>query len=193
MENTQNIEAKRNGRRETMITWQFPGNGWVKVNTDGASKGNPGAARAGGLIRGDQGETLGLFAANCGVTTSTKAELLAALRGLSLVWNKGHRRVVLELDSMVVVNSLLGDLNPSSPYFHIIRRCQELVRNKEWRVVVQHCYREANRAADWLANYGVGLSPKLVIMEAAPPGLRTVLLEDLSGVALLRLVPAVAA
>lgn len=68
-----------------------------------------------------------------------------------------------------------------------------MVNKQDWEVVVSHCYREANRAADWLANYGVGLIPKLVIMEAAPVSLRTVLLEDVSGVVLLRRVPAVVA
>lgn len=69
-----------------------------------------------------------------------------------------------------------------------------MIRNHGCKVVVRnHRYREANRATDWLANYGVGLSLKLMLMEVAPPGLRTVLLEDLSGVAPLRLVHVVAA
>lgn len=136
---------------------------------------------------------LGMFAANCGIASSTKAELLAVMKGLALAWNKGHKRVILEVDSMVVTRSLLGEINPSSPYYHVIRRCRELLEKQEWEVVVQHCYRQANRSADWLANYGVGLSPKLVIMEAAPTSLRAVLLEDISAVALLRRVPAVAA
>lgn len=59
--------------------------------------------------------------------------------------------------------------------------------------MVQHCYREANRAADWLANYGVGLVPKLVLMEAALVVLRAVLLEDLSEVGFLRRVPTIVA
>lgn len=191
-------EEKVEGRgnkpcREVYVRWEYPREGWVKLNTDGASKGNPGMAGAGGIIRGARGEVIGMYAANCGATTCTRAEFLAVLRGLALTWNKGCRKVVLEVDSMVVVRELLGDLRPSSPLYHIVRRCKGLIFDQEWEVVVKHCYREANRAADWLANYGVGLNPKLVIMEAAPMGLRDVLLEDLSGVALLRKVPTVAA
>ena len=33
-------------------------NGWVKINTDGASKGNPGDAGCGGLIRDEEGRWL---------------------------------------------------------------------------------------------------------------------------------------
>lgn len=91
---------------------------------------------------------IGLYVANCGIATSTKAEFLAVLRGLSYAWNKGIKQLILEVDSMVVVQSLLGDLNHSSPYYHIVRRSHELVRRQEWNVKIQHCYKEANRAAD---------------------------------------------
>lgn len=70
------LEGGRGTRQEVMVHWQYPSNGCVKLNTDETSKGNPGQAGAGGLIRGNQGETLRLFVANCGVTTSTKADSL---------------------------------------------------------------------------------------------------------------------
>ena len=38
-----------------MIGWRFPPSGWHKLNSDGASKGNPGAAGYGGLIRNCSG------------------------------------------------------------------------------------------------------------------------------------------
>lgn len=189
MENNRGMNATR----EIGIKWEHPLDGWVKLNTNGASKGNPGQAGVGGIVRGRGGRPLSMFAANCGVASCTKAEFLAVLKGLALVWNLGNRRIVLEVDSLVVARALLGEDIPSSTYYHGIRRCKEMVNKQDWEVVVSHCYREANRAADWLANYGVGLIPKLVIMEAAPVSLRTVLLEDVSGVVLLRRVPAVVA
>lgn len=167
------------GTRDILVRWEYPMEGWVKMNTDGAAKNNTGAAGAGGIIRTSRGETVGMFAANCGFTSATKAELLAVLKGLAVAWNGRYKRVIVEVDSMVVIRSLLGDNNTSSPYFHIIRRCRELIDNEEWEVILRHCYREANRVADWLANYGVGLEPKMVLLVAAPPNLRSVLLDDL--------------
>lgn len=189
------LEEGRSKRRrvEIFVRWLHPDDGWVRLNTDGAAKGNPGAAGAGGIIRGHSGELFEMFAANCGYCSSTRAELLAVVRGLVVAWNGGHRRIQLTVDSEVVVRALVDEVSPTSPFYHIIKKCKELVSRAEWRVSIQHCYREANRAADWLANYGVGLSPKMVLLEAAPAGLRAVLLEDLSGVALARMVPAVAA
>lgn len=54
-------------RQEILVRWQYPNMGWVRLNTDGASKGNPCKAGAGGLIRGHRGEVFEVFLINCGV------------------------------------------------------------------------------------------------------------------------------
>ena len=176
-------EGHRSMRQEVLIRWKYPGMGWMKLNTDGASKGNPGKAGAGGLIRGHRGELFEVFAANCGECSSTQAELLVVMRGLIVAWNGGHRKVVVSVDSEVVLKLLEGDPPTNSPYIHIIRKCNALIQNNEWMVRIEHCYREANRAADWLANFGVALVTKFVLLEAVPSDLRSILLEDLGGVA----------
>ena len=38
-----------------LVRWELPPGGWASLNTDGAAKGNPGPAGAGGVIRGDRG------------------------------------------------------------------------------------------------------------------------------------------
>ena len=178
------------GRREAFIRWMHPGVGWVKLNTDGAAKGNPGPAGAGGLIRGRRGELYEMFATNCGDCSCTRAELLAILRGLSVAWNGGHKKVNVEVDSETIVRMLDGDPPACSPYIHLIKKCRALLSRDEWEVRVTHCFREANRAADWLANYGVRLVEKFVMLEAVPKDLHAVLLEDLGGVAWPRMIPA---
>ena len=177
-------------RQEILVKWQCPSVGWVKLNTDGASKGNPGKAGAGGVIRGHRGEVFEMFAMNCGECSCTRAELLAVMRGLIVAWNGGHKTVIVSVDSEVVVHLLEGDPPTNSPYIHIIRKCNALIRNREWEVKVEHCYREANRAADWLANFGVSLEVKFELIEAVPKDLRAVLLEDLGGVSWPRMAPA---
>ena len=64
-----------------------------------------------------------------------------------------------------------------------------LISRNEWEVKVTHCYREANRAADWLANFGVTSQEKFVMLQAVPRDLHAVLLEDLGGVAWPRWIP----
>ena len=176
-------------RVETLVRWIHPGVGWVKLNTDGAAKGNPGAAGGGGLIRGHRGELFEMFAMNCGQCSCTRAELLAVMRGLVVAWDGGHRKVHVELDSEVVVRMLTDEPPGHSPFIHLIRKCIALINRESWEVKVSHCYREANKAADWLANHGVGLNQPFSLIEAVPKDLLAVLLEDTSGVAWPRMVP----
>ena len=163
---------------------------WAKLNTDGAAKGNPGPAGAGGLIRGYRGELFETFASKCGSCSCTRVELLAVMRGLAVAWNGGHRKVHVEVDSETVVRLLEGDPPASSPYIHLIKKCRALISRVEWEVKISHCFREANKVADWLANHGVGLTENFVLLEAVPKDLHAVLLEDLGGVAWPRWIPA---
>ena len=51
---------------EILIGWIPPRVEWMKMNTDGASHGNPGAASAGGVLRNGEGDWCGGFAVNIG-------------------------------------------------------------------------------------------------------------------------------
>ncbi|CAL9225099.1 unnamed protein product [Arabidopsis halleri] len=56
-----------------MVSWIRPGEGWVALNTDGASRGNPGlatVATAAGVIRDSDGLWLGGFALNIGICSA---------------------------------------------------------------------------------------------------------------------------
>lgn len=44
------------------VRWEKPNNGWVRLNSDGYSLGNPGPASSGGLIRNDTGEWISRYA-----------------------------------------------------------------------------------------------------------------------------------
>jgi hypothetical protein len=47
--------------------WQPPPLLWVKCNSDGVSKGNPGPSACGGIFRDSQANDLGCFASNLGL------------------------------------------------------------------------------------------------------------------------------
>lgn len=104
-------------RSERFIRWEYPREGWVRLNTDGASKGNPGFAGAGGLIRSHKGEVHEIFSLNCGTCTVTKAELLAVMRGLAIAWNGAESAINGRLRGC---GSFIGgaDSNQLSLYSH---------------------------------------------------------------------------
>lgn len=87
---------------------------------------------------------------------------------------------------------LAEDTQANSPYIHIVRKCKALISRTDWEVSIGHCYREANRAADCLANLGVQSEQKIIMIEAVPKDLHAILLEDISGVTRPRWVPKLA-
>lgn len=62
-------------REEHMIAWLPLRTGWLKMNTDGASHGNPGPATAGGALCDEACTWQGGFAVNIGVCSAPLAEL----------------------------------------------------------------------------------------------------------------------
>ncbi|OMO64495.1 reverse transcriptase [Corchorus capsularis] len=73
------------------VSWQPPGPGWLKLNTDGSSLGNPGLARAGTVIRDHEGGWVRGSVRQLGICSNYLAELWALRDGLTtchLTWSK---------------------------------------------------------------------------------------------------------
>ncbi|XVE90483.1 hypothetical protein DITRI_Ditri20bG0081400 [Diplodiscus trichospermus] len=87
-----------------------PPQGAVNFNVDGASKGKPGPARIGGILRDHMGIEKIRFSKYICVADSNVAELLAVREAFSLFvsywWNQ-NLTLIIESDSMNVVNWVL--------------------------------------------------------------------------------------
>ncbi|KAJ7957008.1 Ribonuclease H protein [Quillaja saponaria] len=124
--------------------------GWVKINTDGASGGNPGCASAAGILRNDCGEWIVGFAKNLGWCNSFHAELWALKLGLQHAWEQGYRKIIVDVDSQAVVEVADRNYNNLNSYRDYHGYSPMLTRG--WEVEIRHAYMEVNRCADWLAN-----------------------------------------
>ncbi|CAI0558302.1 unnamed protein product [Linum tenue] len=174
-------------RTEVEISWKPPPPEWVTLNTDGSVIQESGRASAGGLIRDHRGCCLAAFAMNLGVCSITRAELRGAMEGLQLAWNSGFRRVRLELDSQCAVLLLSSRDYPDHPHAAIIHRFQEMMQC-DWEVTIHHVYREGNKGADFLANYGHNLPVGLHPVSCSVPDFHQILLYDCQGLSETRLV-----
>lgn len=67
------------------LTIYMPGTGKLKLNTDGRSRGNPGKAGFGGVIRDDRGFWILGFYGRSKDCTNLEAKLWGIFRGLELV------------------------------------------------------------------------------------------------------------
>ncbi|GFP93857.1 putative ribonuclease h protein at1g65750 [Phtheirospermum japonicum] len=75
-----------------VVRWSKPPIGTIKINTDGASKGNTGEASAGGLARDHTARPIFAFHEYLGQHTNTFAELHAIWRALDLCHDRNITR-----------------------------------------------------------------------------------------------------
>ncbi|KAJ8760729.1 hypothetical protein K2173_017824 [Erythroxylum novogranatense] len=155
---------------------------WVKLNTDGTSRGNPGIAGYGGLLRDHVGCWLLGFSGNLGVSDTLVAELKTIRQGLHIAWSHGFRHLILETDSMIALTLITTPSSRFDPLEHLVEDIQAFLHH-EWSCRLQHCYREGNKCADLLANVGADSSALLHIYHSPPPSLCLQLDEDYRGVA----------
>ncbi|XP_059076287.1 uncharacterized protein LOC131073118 [Cryptomeria japonica] len=91
------IADKRKKRSE--VVWECPPLSWVKLNFDGASKGNSGRARYGAIVRDDRGDLLWCVSGFLGIASNNEADLKGLEVGLTSCVDKGFKKVVIKGDS----------------------------------------------------------------------------------------------
>ncbi|KAH9322708.1 hypothetical protein KI387_017347 [Taxus chinensis] len=89
-----------------IIKWSKPERGRVKLNFDGASKGNPGLARGGGIIRDHDGDWILAYAGPLGIQSNNVAEARALLWGVNLAREKGIKNILIEGGSLLITNAI---------------------------------------------------------------------------------------
>jgi ribonuclease HI len=120
--------------------------------TDGASRGNPGPAAAGALLKDEGGEILLKRGQFLGRTTNNEAEYRALILGLKLAKRLAPEVLVCLLDSKLVVSQVNGLYRVKQD--HLAKLLLE-VRQAEKayeKVLYKLIPREKNRGADALAN-----------------------------------------
>lgn len=135
----------------------------LTIHVDGGSRGNPGAAGAGVVIRGDEGP---LFEAGyfLGEQTNNAAEYLALIHALEEVVQFAAQPITICSDSELLVRQVLGEYRVKSPTLaELFGRAQRLLlRLPQWQI--QHVPRERNRRADELANLAMDRRETVVLV-----------------------------
>ncbi|CAN1824868.1 Putative ribonuclease H protein At1g65750 [Linum perenne] len=138
------------------------------------------ALTAGRIIQDFQGQAIDAFSANLGARSIMRAELRAAEIVLTRAWELGAKKVILELDSLAAVLSIQEPSTWDSRHGPTLLQIQ-LLRSRDWQVVVQHCYREANRVADLLAHLGHSNSLGTHPIVSWPSNIRSACFSDCTG------------
>ena len=79
--------------------WNPPPNGFLKLNFDEASKGNPGKAGYDFILRNNEGKMLGYGYGFLGIESNNAAEIEGLIQGLEWVLENFHEPIIVEGDS----------------------------------------------------------------------------------------------
>lgn len=90
------------------------------MNTDGASKGTPGPAGGGGVIRDTNGTFHLAFIANFGICSAFKAEFMALSIGIDMAMEMGCKKLVIQVDNEACVHVLKRSEYQGGECYHII-------------------------------------------------------------------------
>lgn len=139
----------------TKVIWECPIEGWIKVNTDGASKGSSERSSIGFVVRDEEGDVIYVLGKEIPHATNNEAEALAIVDALKYCVEQGFTQIILQNDSMLMKNVLKGKwVTPwnISEYMEESRNIME-----GFNVRISHIVREGNNLVDHLANYALDI------------------------------------
>ncbi|KAJ0027563.1 hypothetical protein Pint_36456 [Pistacia integerrima] len=162
-----------------LVVWQPPLPYWVKVNTDGASKGNPGLSACEGVFIASACEFLGAFAVPLGTQCAYYTELMGVFMAVHIAHANNWRRLWIGSDSSIVVQAIQRTkLDPPEALEPVWKNIQRKMDSMNIRC--SHIYREGNRMADKLANLGLKY-PSLHMWGIPPEEIQELLKHDACG------------
>jgi ribonuclease HI len=119
---------------------------------DGGSRGNPGPAAYGVVVRDPRGEIVARLKKYIGKNTNNVAEYFGLIAALDYAQNHGIRALRIESDSELMVKQMRGQYKVKSeelkPLFERAKKMSQAFESFR----ISHVYREQNKEADALVN-----------------------------------------
>jgi ribonuclease HI len=123
-----------------------------QANVDGGSRGNPGPAAYGVVVRDPRGEIVTRLKKYIGNNTNNVAEYFGLIAALDYAQNHGIRALRVESDSELMVKQMRGQYKVKSaelkPLFERAKKMSQTFESFR----ISHVYREQNKEADALVN-----------------------------------------
>ena len=121
-------------------------------NIDGGSRGNPGPASYGVVIRDPRGQVVAKLKKYIGRSTNNVAEYYGLIAALDYAQQHSIRALRIESDSELLVRQMRGQYKVKSPELRpLYERARKMVQTFD-TFKIDHVYREQNAEADALAN-----------------------------------------
>ncbi|MQM20188.1 hypothetical protein Taro_053203 [Colocasia esculenta] len=148
-------------RTPTIVRWITPPSGRLKLNVDGTFMRTLGTAGGGGILRDHEGNMCWAFArAYHDLNSSLAAEAMALNDGLSICCSKGVSEVLVETDSLNLLQLVTKQISSQWDLTCIMHDIA--AKSLNLKAEIAHVPREANRVADCLASSAMSY-PRFVI------------------------------
>jgi ribonuclease HI len=135
------------------------------VETDGASRGNPGLAGAGIIIKDEGGRTIETIGRFLGRSTNNQAEYQALIIGLEAAARHHPEAVTVRMDSELVVKQMNGQYRVRHPeILPLFLKASELAADLP-NIHIEHVPREKNPGADLVANVSIDSRGRRVALD----------------------------
>jgi ribonuclease HI len=148
------LPARGLGRRVTRAGKHQP-HSKLLLFCDGASRGNPGVAGAGAVLKDESGAEVALLGKYLGHATNNVAEYEGLLLGLRKALEIGAKEIDVAADSELLVRQIKGEYKVKNAVLKTLHASAKLLLAKFDRWTIRHVYREANTEADEMSNRAI--------------------------------------
>ncbi len=123
----------------------------IIIHTDGSSKGNPGEAKIGVIIKDASGQILHKIQKEIGISTNNQSEYTAVIEALRFALDKGYKKIILRSDSELIINQINNVYKISNTVLNTLyKEVKELEKRLDFIKFI-HVRREFNKEADLLS------------------------------------------
>ncbi|XP_076905887.1 uncharacterized protein LOC143561761 [Bidens hawaiensis] len=150
--------ARKQAKLEHLATQALTTNRTCILEFDGASKGNPGPAGAGAVLRTEDGNLVCRLREGLGITTNNVAEYRAMILGLRYALSKGFTSIRVLGDSKLVCMQVQGLWKVKNQNISKLYEEAKKLKDKFVCFQIDHVLRDLNSDADTQANLAVDLA-----------------------------------
>jgi len=143
----------------------------LTLEFDGGSRGNPGPAGIGVVVRAADGTALVTLGRAIGVATNNVAEYRALICALEQAKKLGGKRIVVRGDSELIIKQMRGEYRVKHPDMkRLFDEAQHLLHQFD-EAKIEHNLRQKNELADKLANLAMDRKGEVTDVngEVSPP------------------------
>jgi ribonuclease HI len=124
----------------------------LTLNFDGGSRGNPGPAGIGVVVKAHDGTPLVTLGRFIGRATNNVAEYRALITAMQEALKLGATKILIRGDSELIIKQMRGEYRVKNPDLRVLYNEAQVLLAKFKHTRIEHNYREDNSLADRLAN-----------------------------------------